>query len=67
MDRTLWAKALPFTHYIRLQMEQLQMGAPLAVSLTTPLWMALASLLLAAASAMALHRAVLQPASWGKR
>jgi len=27
-----WAEAMPFTHYIRLQIEQLQMGAPLATS-----------------------------------
>lgn len=63
----LWAKGLPFTHYIRLQMEQLQMGAPFAVSLATPLWMALVAVLLAIASAAALRRAAGQPASWGKR
>ncbi|MDT8992970.1 ABC transporter permease [Curvibacter sp. APW13] len=63
----LWAQALPFTHYIRLQMEQLQMGAPLAVSLATPLWMFVAAMVLLLGSAAALRRAAVQPASWGKR
>ncbi len=63
----LWARALPFTHYIRVQMEQLQMGAPLAVSLATPLWMLLASALLLLASTLGLRAAADQPATWGKR
>lgn len=63
----LWAQALPFTHYIRVQMAQLQMGAPLQVSLATPLWMLLATAVLLGASAMALRRAADQPATWGKR
>ena len=63
----LWARALPFTHYIRVQMEQLQMGAPLAVSLATPLWMLLASAVLLLASTLALRAAADQPATWGKR
>lgn len=63
----LWAQALPYTHYARLQAEQLQMGAPLAVSLPTPLAMLLATLLLLLASAVALQRAAAQPATWGRR
>jgi len=63
----LWARALPFTHYIRVQMEQLQMGAPLAVSLATPLWMLLASALLLLASTLGLRAAADRPATWGKR
>jgi ABC-2 type transport system permease protein len=63
----LWAKALPYTHYIRLQMEQLQMGAPLAVSLATPMWMAVATAVGLAATAVALRSAAAQPASWGRR
>lgn len=63
----LWARALPFTHYIRVQMEQLQMGAPLAVSLATPLWMLLASAVLLLLSALALRSAAGQPGTWGKR
>ena len=63
----LWAKALPYTHYIRLQMEQLQMGAPLAVSFATPMWMAVATVGGLAVTAVALRGAAAQPASWGRR
>ena len=63
----LWAKALPYTHYIRVQMEQLQMGAPVAYSLQTPLCMLLACAALLLLSAWALGRAASQPATWGKR
>lgn len=62
-----WAMALPFTHYARVQVEQLQMGAPLALSLATPLWMLLATAVLLAASALLLRRVAAQPESWGKR
>ncbi|HVR52142.1 MAG TPA: ABC transporter permease [Pseudorhodoferax sp.] len=62
-----WAMALPFTHYARVQVEQLQMGAPLSLSLATPLWMLLATAVLLAASALLLRRAAAQPDSWGKR
>ncbi len=63
----LWAKALPYTHYIRLQMEQLQMGAPVSVSLATPVWMVLATLLVLGLAALALCRAAVQPDTWGRR
>lgn len=63
----IWAQALPFTHYIRVQMEQLQMGAPLVVSLATPLWMALATWGVLLASAALLRRVLGEPATWGKR
>lgn len=63
----LWAKALPYTHYIRVQIEQLQMGAPLQYSLLTPLVMAVVCLLLGATSAWALRAAATQPHTWGKR
>ena len=63
----LWAALLPYTHYIRVQMEQLQMGAPLIYSLAAPLWMLLATALLLAASAAALVRAARAPATWGGR
>ena len=62
-----WALALPLTHYIRLQIEQLQMAAPLRYSLSTPLWMLLATLLLLAVSAWGLRRAAAAPESWGGR
>lgn len=63
----LWAALLPYTHYIRVQMEQLQMGAPLAYSAATPLWMVLGTAVLLAATATALGRAARAPDSWGGR
>ena len=63
----LWAQCLPYTHYLRLQMEQLQMGAPLRYSLWTPPCMAAIALLLLGLSALALRRAAAQPETWGKR
>jgi ABC-2 type transport system permease protein len=63
----LWAALLPYTHYVRVQMEQLQMGAPLAYSAATPLWMVLGTAVLLAATATALGRAARAPDSWGGR
>ncbi len=63
----MWASLLPYTHYIRVQMEQLQMGAPLAYSVGTPLWMVLGTAVLLAASAAALVRAAAAPDTWGGR
>ncbi|MFT3720006.1 ABC transporter permease [Pseudorhodoferax sp.] len=63
----LWALALPYTHYARVQTEQLLMGAPLPLSLAAPLWMLLATAALLAASAWLLRRAAGEPATWGKR
>ncbi|MDM0073348.1 ABC transporter permease [Variovorax sp. J2P1-59] len=62
-----WAYLLPYTHYIRVQMEQLQMGAPLVYSLATPLWMIIATAVLLGLSASALASAAREPRSWGKR
>ncbi len=63
----MWANLLPYTHYIRVQMEQLQMGAPVLYSLATPLWMVLGTAVLLAASAAALVRAARAPDTWGGR
>lgn len=62
-----WAEAMPYTHYVRLQIEQLQMGAPLRYSVGTVLALALATLVLGLLGSVALHRALQQPATWGKR
>lgn len=62
-----WAMVLPYTHYARVQTEQLLMGAPLRLSLATPLWMLLATALLLGTSAWLLQRAARQPDSWGGR
>lgn len=62
-----WALAMPYTHYIRLQIEQMQMGASLSQSLPVlaGLWLGGGlSLLLAA---MALRAALARPQCWGQR
>ncbi|WP_447774915.1 ABC transporter permease [Variovorax boronicumulans] len=63
----LWAGLLPYTHYIRVQMEQLQMGAPVAYSAATPLWMVVGTMVLLAVSATLLVRAAAAPDTWGGR
>ena len=63
----VWANLLPYTHYIRVQMEQLQMGAPVAYSAATPLWMVVGTAALLAVSAALLVRAAAAPDTWGGR
>lgn len=62
-----WAEAMPFTHYIRLQIEQLQMGAPLATSVPTVMGLLIAALVLWLIGTVGLRLAVRQPATWGSR
>ncbi|CAN7350044.1 ABC transporter permease [Acidovorax sp. Leaf78] len=62
-----WAEAMPFTHYIRLQIEQLQMGAPLATSVSTVVALLVAALVLWLVGTAGLHRAVQRPETWGGR
>lgn len=62
-----WAYALPYTHYVRVQIEQLQMGAPIRYSLGAVAGLGLATGVSLLASAWALHRAAQAPASWGQR
>ena len=62
-----WALAMPFTHYVALQIGQLQMGAPRATSAPTLAALTGAALLLGALSALLLQRASQQPATWGGR
>lgn len=63
----MWAQALPYTHYIRLQTEQLQMAAPLRASAPTLGALLLAAAILLGLSAPLLDRLSRQPAQWGKR
>jgi ABC-2 type transport system permease protein len=62
-----WAEAMPFTHYIRLQIEQLQMGAPLATSVSTMVALLVATGLLWLVGTMGLHLAAERPETWGGR
>ncbi len=63
----VWAEALPYTHYIRLQMEQLQMGAPLRYALPLLASLGAATVLLLMLCVPLLRRAAAQPATWGGR
>jgi len=62
-----WAQMLPYTHYARVQTEQLQMGAPLVMSMAAALWMAIAAGALLAGAAVLLRRAADRPETWGAR
>jgi ABC-2 type transport system permease protein len=62
-----WARALPYTDYIRLQTQQLQMGAPLSNSLPILLGLALAALGMAGLCIVLLRYRARRPDSWGKR
>ncbi|MFN7156048.1 MAG: ABC transporter permease [Acidovorax sp.] len=62
-----WAQAMPYTHYIRMQIEQLQMGAPLATSVSTMVALVIATAVLWLLSATALTLAHRRPETWGGR
>ncbi len=62
-----WAEAMPYTHYIRLQIEQLQMGAPLATSVSTMVALLVTTGVLWGVGSAALHLASRNPATWGGR
>lgn len=62
-----WAELLPYTHYIRLQMEQLQMAAPLSYAVPTLTALALSAIVLVALCAPLLNRCAGQPDTWGGR
>ena len=58
---------LPYTHYIRLQMEQLQMGAPLSYSVSILMALAGSTLALLLLCLPLLKQAARQPDTWGQR
>ncbi|WP_298211225.1 ABC transporter permease [Acidovorax sp.] len=62
-----WAEAMPFTHYIRLQIEQLQMGAPLSASVSTMAGLLIATAVLWLVAAVGLRLAARRPDTWGGR
>lgn len=62
-----WAEAMPYTHYARLQIEQWQMGAPLAQSLPVVAGLLLATLALLALATAGLLRGLRRPERWGAR
>ena len=62
-----WALAMPYTHYARLQMEQWQMGAPVAQTLPVVSGLLLAALVLLALASAGLLRGLRRPDKWGGR
>ena len=62
-----WALAMPYTHYARLQLEQWQMGAPVAQSLPVVAGLGLATLVLLAVATAGLARGLRLPQRWGGR
>lgn len=62
-----WAQLLPYTHYIRLQMEQLQMGAPLRYSVPILAGLLAATLFSGLSCALLFGRAARRTERWGGR
>lgn len=63
----LWSELLPFTAYLKLQGQQLDMGSPLAVS-AWPLGILLLFVLIpGSVGVVLLGRAARDPAAWGQR
>ena len=62
-----WAVSMPYTHYARLQIEQLQMGAPVVQSLPIVCSLLLATLIFLLLAAVGLCRGLKRPEKWGAR
>ncbi|WP_370678361.1 ABC transporter permease [Comamonas sp. GB3 AK4-5] len=62
-----WALSMPYTHYARLQLQQWQMGAPVAQTLPVVCGLLLATLVLLALSSAGLLRGLAHPEKWGGR
>ena len=62
-----WADALPLTHYLKLHIAQLQMHAPVVISLPIVYWLLLATIVAACLSTLLTKRALAHPERWGAR
>lgn len=62
-----WAEFMPLTHYLRLQISQLQMSVPASYAIEPLLWMSVAVLVSLLLSTMAVSRAIRLPHRWGAR
>ena len=62
-----WSNALPLTHYLKLHIAQLQMQAPVAVSLSIVYGLAIATIIAMSLSALLTKRALAHPERWGAR
>lgn len=63
----LWSELLPFTAYLKLQAQQMDVGSPLAVSARPVFAMLLYTVLVGAAGLLLYARAARDPAAWGRR
>ncbi len=62
-----WADMLPLTHYLKVQITQLQMGAPLTMAIPTLYGFVLAVLGLMLVATKITQRTFAHPEKWGKR
>lgn len=62
-----WADALPLTHYLKLHIAQLQMHAPVAMSLPIVYGLLLATIIAMALTALLTKHALAHPERWGAR
>lgn len=62
-----WTDILPLTHYLKLHIAQLQMGAPLALSLPIVYAFIIATVVLLLLTAILTKRALSRPERWGAR
>ncbi|WP_201566821.1 ABC transporter permease [Psychrobacter sp. JCM 18900] len=62
-----WSNALPLTHYLKLHIAQLQMQAPIAISLPIVYGLMLAAILALVLAALLTKRALAHPERWGAR
>ena len=62
-----WSDALPLTHYLKLHIAQLQMQAPVAISLPIVYGLALATIVTMTLTALLTKRALAHPERWGAR
>lgn len=62
-----WSNALPLTHYLKLHIAQLQMQAPVAVSITIVYGLLVAAVIAMILTALLTKRALAHPERWGAR
>lgn len=62
-----WSDVLPLTHYLKLHIAQLQMHAPIAISLPIVYGLALATMVTMLLTALLTKRALKHPERWGAR
>ena len=62
-----WSNALPLTHYLKLHIAQLQMHAPIAISVPIVYGLVLATIIAMLLTTLLTKRALAHPERWGAR